>query len=36
MNFHEVANVFPLLQGEEFEAFCQDIRGGAFFYLEVL
>ncbi len=26
MNFHEVANVFPLLQGVEFETLCQDIK----------
>jgi hypothetical protein len=26
MNFHEVANIFPLMQGEEFEIFCQDVK----------
>jgi ParB family chromosome partitioning protein len=26
MEFHQVANIFPLLQGEEFKDFCQDIK----------
>lgn len=26
MRFHEVANIFPLMQGEEFDTLCQDIE----------
>ena len=26
MKFHEVANIFPLLQGEDFDTLCQDIK----------